>query len=175
MTFNRDINHRRSIRLRDYDYSGAGAYFVTICAVNRECLFGEVLDGSMQPNEAGLIVEECWQTIPHHFSHIDLDEMAVMPNHIHGIIVLTPGTACRAPTVESFGCPVAGSLPTIVRSFKSAVTKRINELRENRGAPVWQRNYYEHVIRDENDLHSIRQYIADNPVKWADDENHPAR
>ena len=191
MNFSRDIHRRRSIRLREYDYSGIGAYFVTMCVADRECLFGEVLDESMRSNEIGLVVAECWEAIPQHFPHIQLDEFVVMPNHIHGIIIIErrgtacrarfwddgddQGTACRAPTVGTFGRPIAGSLSTIIRSFKSAVTKQVNELRENRGVSVWQRNYYEHVIRDENDLCTVRQYIADNPMKWADDENSPAR
>lgn len=90
-------------------------------------------------------------------------------------MVTKPGTARRAPTVESFGHPVVGSLPTIIRSFKYAATKRINQQRDNLGAPVWQRNYYERVIRDEAELHAIRQYMIDNPIKWPEDENHPTR
>jgi len=85
------------------------------------------------------------------------------------------GTARRAPTVELFGRPVIGSLPTIIRSFKSAATKHINHHRTTPGAPVWQRNYYERVIRDAAEWHAIRQYIIDNPIKWADDNNHPSR
>lgn len=104
-----------------------------------------------------------------------MDEFVVMPNHLHGIIVIDGrGTACRARIEESFGRPVAGSLPTIIRSFKSAVSKRINQMRVNPGVPVWQRNYYERVIRDEQELNGIQHYIADNPAKWAEDENCPA-
>ncbi len=174
MGFNPEIHHRRSIRLQDYDYSLAGAYFVTICASGRECLFGEVAGGVERLNETGRVVQECWNDIPGHFPHAELDEFVVMPNHLHGIIVIDRrGTACRARIDESFGRPVAGSLPTIIRSFKSAAAKRINALRDNPGAPVWQRNYYERVIRDDRELNGIRQYIADNPAKWEQDENHP--
>lgn len=176
MTFNPDIHRRRSIRLRDYDYSHAGAYFVTICTFQREGLFGDVMNGGMHLNEMGQAALECWNDIPGHFPHIELDEFVVMPNHLHGIIVTDcRGTARRARFEETFGRPVAGSLATIIRSFKSAATKRINTLRDNPGAPVWQRNYYERVIRDDRELDGIRQYIADNPAKWAEDENHPAR
>jgi hypothetical protein len=99
-----------------------------------------------------------------------------MPNHLHGIIVINGrGTARRAPTGERFGKPTVGSIPTIMRAFKSACTKRINDMRDARGTPVWQRNYYEHVIRDEDDLSRIRQYILDNPARWAEDENNPER
>jgi len=176
MGFNPDIHHRRSVRLRDYDYSCDGAYFVTICVANRECLFGETAEGVMRLNDAGLAVAQCLQAIPVHFPQVELDEFVVMPNHLHGIIVIDRrGTACRAQVEESFGRPIAGSLATIIRSFKSAVTKRINQLRDNPGAPVWQRNYYERVIRDEQELNGIRQYIAGNPAKWEEDENHPNR
>ena len=129
----------------------------------------------MRLNDAGLAVAECWQAIPDHFPHAELDEFVVMPNHLHGVIVIDRrGTACRAQVEESFGRPIAGSLATIIRSFKSAVTKRINQLRDNPGAPVWQRNFYERVIRDEQELNGIRHYIACNPGKWAEDENYPA-
>jgi len=89
MKYNPDIHHRRSIRLRDYDYSQAGAYFITICAHNRECLFGEIADGAMRLNAAGEIAMQCWQEIPLHFPHSALDEWVIMPNHLHGIVVLT--------------------------------------------------------------------------------------
>lgn len=175
MGFNPDIHHRRSVRLRDYDYSGDGAYFVTICVAGRECLFGEAAGGVVRLNDAGLVVAECWQAIPDHFPQVELDEFVVMPNHLHGIIINDGrGTACRAQIEESFGGPVAGSLATIIRSFKSAVTKRINTLRDNPGVPVWQRNYYERVIRHDRELDGIRQYIADNPAKWETDDNYPA-
>ncbi len=112
---------------------------------------------------------------------VELDACVVMPNHFHGIIVVSNdrgtaigrGTARRAPTVERFGQPVSGSIPTVMRSFKSAVTKRINEMHQTPGKPLWQRNYYEHVIRNENELNRIRQYIIDNPAKWETDHENP--
>lgn len=176
MRFNPDIHRRRSIRLRDYDYSRAGAFFVTICAFQRKDLFGDVMDGALQLNEMGKAAQECWNDIPGHFPDIELDEFVVMPNHLHGIVVTNRRcTACRARVDESFGQPVAGSLATIIRSFKSAATKRINTLRDIPGAPVWQRNYYERIIRDDRELDGIRQYIIDNPSRWEEDENHPSR
>jgi REP element-mobilizing transposase RayT len=161
---------RRSIRLQGYDYAQAGAYFVTICAYERRCLFGNVSDGTMQLNERGRIVEECWEAIPAHLADVELDAFCVMPNHVHGIIIIRRGTPWRAPTVEQFQKPVAGSLPTIVRSFKSAVTKRIREVQHTPGLLVWQRNYYEHVIRHDEDLRRIRVYIENNPVQWDGDD-----
>jgi len=170
------MKNRRSIRLKEYDYSKSGAYFVTICTQNRECIFGEIADGQMILNDAGQIVQIVWDEIPKHIDHVELDQFAIMPNHIHGIIVLHDGcrgTACCAPTYQRFGTLIAGSLPTIIRSFKSAITKRINESHKTTGQKMWQRNYYEHVIRNEDELNEIRQYIIDNPVKWDTDEENP--
>ncbi len=176
-------NHRprRSVRLKGYDYSQAGAYFVTLCAHNRECLFGDVGARRAVPdsvpemilsNFGDIVVAEWLKTATIH-AGIELGEFVVMPNHFHGILILGEGTARRAPTIEKFGQPVAGSIPTIIRSFKSAVTKCINEIRNTPGAPVWQRNYYEHIIRNEADYTGIVEYIAHNPQQWAEDSLHP--
>lgn len=170
-------NHRRrSIRLPGYDYTQAGAYFVTLCTHNRQCLFGDIVDGTMRLNELGKIVADQWLQTAVIRRGIILDAWVVMPNHFHGIVMITEadvglrrGTARRAPTAEHFSMPVAGSLPTIVRSFKSAATKYINQWRQTPGAPVWQRNYWEHVVRNETDLHEIRQYIVNNPRLWTAD------
>jgi putative transposase len=194
--------HRRSIRLRDYDYSLPGAYFVTICASERGSLFGGIADGQVQLTREGQIAHENWLTIPDHFLWVTLDCCVIMPDHLHGIIVIADrgdGTrreselAGAAPgddvgarhavplqnvprqTVERFGHPVASSVPTIVRSFKAATTKRISEMRGTSGAAVWQRGYHEHVVRDEADLDRIRKYIADNPVRWTGCSDGPWR
>jgi putative transposase len=171
---------RRSIRLRGYDYSRPGAYFVTICVRRNECLFGAIVDRQMELNAAGHAAAQCWQAIPDHFPNARLDASVLMPNHLHGILVIgrrgtaCRGTACRAPTpAEQFGRPVAGSLPTIVRSFKSAATKRINEMRRTPGATLWQRNYWEHVVRNDVELQRIREYIRNNPTRWEQDRLHP--
>ena len=170
-------NHRRrSIRLTGYNYSQAGAYFVTICAHQRLCLFGDVVAGEMRLSDRGQVVADIWGKIPEHHPHVKLDAFVVMPNHVHGILhIVRRGTACRAPTdrIERFGQPVPGSIPTIVRSFKSAVTKRINEIKGTSGQLLWQRNYYEHVIRTQDDLDDIRQYILGNPAKWSEDQENP--
>jgi len=181
MTYCPDKHHRRSIRLSGYDYSQNGAYFVTVCTKNRECLLGEIVGGKMELHIAGECVVRCWNEVPEHFPHVDLDTFVVMPNHIHGVLAIAGdrgtanrrGTACRAPTIERFGQPVPGSIPTVIRAFKSAVTKRINEMRQMPGEPLWQRNYYEHVIRNEDELNRIRQYIIDNPAKWDMDKENP--
>ena len=189
MIHNPDKYHRQSIRLKDYDYTQSGAYFVTICTHKRECVLGDVVNGEMRLNELGQVVEMEWLKTAEIRDNVELDEFVVMPNHIHGIVVITEshvgatsrsplisgncrGTARRAPT-EQFSKPTSGSLPTIVRSFKSAVTKHINEMRHTPGTPIWQRNYYEHIIRDEDDLHQIQLYIVNNPLRWDLDSENP--
>jgi REP element-mobilizing transposase RayT len=177
MKHDADRHHRRSICLKGYDYSEAGAYFITICANSRECLFGDVVGEEMRLKDAGQMVRDIWHRIPEHFPHADIDEFIVMPNHVHGIIVINPtgrGMACHAPTHRQFAKPITGSLSTIVGSFKSAITRQINLIRNTPGCSVWQRNYYEHVIRSEEEMNRIREYIIENPVKWSEDENHPA-
>lgn len=176
------VRNRRSIRLQGYDYAQAGAYFVSICTQNRACLFGEIVAGEMRLNDTGRIVADEWVKTAEIRSEIALDEWVLMPNHFHGIIVIVDGrgaahpdrgTARRAPTVERFGCPISGSIPTIVRSFKSAATKRINEMHQSPGMKLWQRNYWEHIVRNEPELHRIREYIRNNPTQWELDALHP--
>ena len=171
-------HNRRTIRLQNHDYSSTGTYFITICTYKKELLLGEIINGKMKRNRYSRIVEECWEKIPIHFSNVDIDEFIIMPNHIHGIIVLTGcrGTACRAPTNVTnnrrFSKPDKDSLSTIVRSFKSAVTKNINLIRNSPGDFFWQRNFYDHIIRNEKELLKIRKYIYNNPRSWElDDEN----
>jgi REP element-mobilizing transposase RayT len=188
--------HRRSIRLREYAYTQVGAYFLTMCTFKKAPLFGKLQDGKMLLSPLGFIVEDCWTEIPNHFARVELDLYVIMPNHFHGIVVLQEspgrgtacralaaeelgglvcgeGTACRAPTAEQFGRPVPESVPTIVRSFKSAATKRANASLGTPGAALWQRNYFEHVIRDTQSLNRIREYIATNPAKWESDHDNP--
>jgi putative transposase len=172
MRYDPQKHHRRSIRLKGYDYTQAGAYFITIVTKDRACLFGRIVDGEMRLSHVGHIVRACWLAIPDHFPHAMVDEFVVMPNHVHGIIVLNETEHVGAPhdvprpEPEQFGKPVPGSIPTIVRSFKSAATKCINEYRSTPGAPVWQCNYYEHIIRTEESLNCIREYILTNPLRW---------
>jgi REP element-mobilizing transposase RayT len=199
--------------LPKYDYTAPGAYFVTICANQRECLFGEIVEGRMVLNEIGKIIIEEWKKTAFIRPYVVLDEFVVMTNHFHGIVWILDhrigsarrahetfgrgtarrahetfgrGTARRAPTercvpvgryvpnvhrtltIERFGKPVMGSVPTIVRAFKSAATKRVNEINPFFGS-VWQRNYYERVIRSEGELNAVRHYIRDNPGRWEED------
>jgi len=167
-------HHRRSIRLKGYNYTHPGAYFITICTYKHRCLFGRVVDGEMRLNPLGQIVTNCWNEIPHHFPHAELDEFVVMPNHIHGVISIV-GATHASPLQQTHPPrgPIPGSLGAIVGSFKSAVTKRINRHRHTPGGVVWQRNYYEHIIRTELALNAIRQYIRDNPLRWHLDQYNP--
>ena len=166
-------HHRRSIRLPGYDYSQPGMYFVTICVEEKKCLLGEVIKGEMVVNEYGRIVQEEWYRSVEIRHEVQLDEFVVMPNHLHGIVVLVGATG-RSPLRLKPG-PSPRSLGSFVGGFKSATTTRINDLRGTHGIPLWQRNYYEHVIRNEDDLHRIREYIQTNPLRWELDRENPAQ
>ena len=176
--FDPQKHHRHSIRLKGYDYSAAGGYFVTVVTFQRECLFGEIVGGEMRLSALGEIVRDEWFKTAALRRYVELreDEFVVMPNHAHGIIWIMDDSVGarrrRAPTEERFGKPVIGSIPTIVRAFKSAVTYRAN--RELNSANIWQRNYYEHIIRGQSDYERIANYIAANPMKWDVDEENPS-
>ncbi len=178
----RDRN-RRSIRLWGYDYSQAGAYFVTICTQKRACLFGDIIDGNMVLNDAGRMVDIVWNEIPKYYAGIDIDAFQIMPNHIHGIIVIVVGAGpCACPDTgqpQGVAPTTAGlSLPDVVHRFKTLTTKRYADGVKQHNWPrfpgkLWQRNYYEHIVRNENELNRIRQYIINNPVKWELDRENP--
>ena len=194
--------HRRSIRLPRYDYAQPRAYFVTIVTAGRLALFGQIEEGAMQLSDLGRVVRDQWCRLPKRFPGLELGAVVVMPNHVHGILIihagrgtaenlldldegasrrarttedlpdLDEGSSRRAPT-EQFGKPVPGSIPTIIRSFKAAVAFRIHRMRGNDGLCVWQRNYYEHVIRNERDWDRIHRYIEANPRRWTEDRENP--
>ncbi len=155
--------HKRSIRLKGYDYSSAGANFVTICTQNRECLFGQVVGEKIHISEIGAIVQAEWIRTPEIRNNVLIDEFMSMPNHMHGILFLREwddvGAHCNVPLPDT---------PQTEQFGKSTETKQINELRSTLGKPVWQRNYFERVIQDEDELNRIREYIIYNPIKWAD-------
>jgi len=167
MPHNLDAHHRRSIRLRGYDYSLPGAYFITICTDNRK-LF-------LEPEPTKQIVCDVWNELPDHYPHVRLDAFVIIPNHIHGIIVLTDVGAGLRPAPTPSVCTRRHGLPEIVRAFKSFSSRRLNAHFGTPGARLWQRNYYEHVIRTDDDLNRIRQYIYDNPLTWNTDEYNPNR
>jgi REP element-mobilizing transposase RayT len=169
---------RRSTRIPGFDYTTPGVYFITICTRRRRCIFGDVIDAEMQLSRIGEIVLATWNELPAHFDNVETDAFTILPNHVHGNIALRRGTACRAPTLttgERFGKPVVGSIPTIVRSFKSAVTKRINEMTGTPGGKLWQRGYDEHIVRGTQELDRIRRYIENNPRNWYRDVENPCR
>lgn len=204
--------HRRSIRLRGYDYTQAGAYFVTICTFNRLCLFGEIVGGVMEPSALGQVVEAEWLQTARVRPNVALDAFVVMPNHVHGIVLIEegigpatqqvaptrgdgvgePATQRVAPTgrvVQGDAPPemgrrddwrrsmagqggrtlISGSLGAIVGQFKAAVTKRYTAQYGALDTLIWQRNYYDRVIRSEHELSQIREYIANNPARWEED------
>ncbi|MFQ3583079.1 MAG: transposase [Chloracidobacterium sp.] len=174
--------NRRSIRLQGYDYTQPGAYFVTIVARDRVCLFGEVVGGEMQLNEYGQIVCEEWfkTTALRPYVRLDENEFVVMPNHVHGIIRIVDDVGATrrvAPTTDTMDAtppgPEPGSIGAIIGQFKSVTAKRINTRRGTPGLPVWQRNYYEHIIRNEESLNRIREYIGSNPMQWELDRENP--
>ncbi|NHC33239.1 transposase [Scytonema millei] len=171
ISYNSKIHHRQSIRLRGYDYSQAGAYFITICTHHRECLFGEVVDRQMH-FKVGCIVAEEWLRSSKIRSGIELDEWVIMPNHIHAIVVFKSSVGIPDPVGAHSCAPLhrkPRSLPSLIAGFKSATTKRINEIRQTPKIPVWQRNFYEQIIRNEGSLSKIQQYIINNPSNWLHD------
>jgi REP element-mobilizing transposase RayT len=169
MTFNPDIYHRRSIRLKNYDYSQAGAYFVTVCAQNRQFLFGNVCDGIVILNDAGRMIENWWNTLNNKFPAVHNDVFAIMPNHIHGILVFVGATLRGRP--DPRGRPINGhphrgapTLGDVMDWFKTMTTNEYIRSVKQLGWPpfpgkLWQRNYYEHIIRSEDDLNKIRDYL----------------
>ena len=169
---------RRPTRLSGYDYGQTGGYFVTICVQDQKCLFGTIIDGHMQLNEIGNIVDECWNRIPQHFSSAELDVCVIMPNHIHGIILLGTKEA-SSPRTSIHSQPnrrresAVSTLGQVVAYFKYQSTKDINQHRGMPGTRVWQRNYYDHIVRGDIDLQRVRKYITDNPMQWELDQLHP--
>jgi REP element-mobilizing transposase RayT len=165
---------KKLIRLRDYDYRAAGYYFTTICTDGRKLILGECSGDNVLLSPVGEIVRECWQLIPQFHSHIDLDEFVVMPNHVHGILYFHEVTRSDDFSKRCSVNSLRGSLASVLCSFKTASTKEIRRSSHLRGE-VWQRGYYEHIIRDEKSLQSIRTYIQNNPILWHLDELNEGR
>lgn len=170
------IKKRRSNRLKHYDYAANGAYFVTICTHNRECLFGEIVDGEMVLHRSGKIVVDEWLRTAEIRNEIELDEWVVMPNHFHAIVFIVNPCRGDRPVAPTMPCgPKPKFIGSLMAGFKSSVTKRINALRNTSGQPVWQRNYHDHIIRNETDLDRVCEYIQNNPLEWELDENNPVQ
>ncbi|HWR20345.1 MAG TPA: transposase [Verrucomicrobiae bacterium] len=169
---------RRSLRLQGYDYSQAGAYFVTICTQGRKCRFGDIVNGQMHLNEVGRAVHSVWERLSARFPTLETDTFVVMPNHIHGILVLVgaglalpvEGAASSAPTKTT-----SITLSDVVRAFKSISAIDVNRLLSRLGQPLWQRGFYEHVIRNDESLNRVREYIATNSLRWGLDRENPQR
>jgi len=182
--FDPRIHRRKSIRLPRYDYSQAGAYFVTVVTLEHKCLFGEIVDGEMVLNAWGQIIQKWWDDLPVHFPNVETGAFVIMPNHVHGIIVINGRGAGTAPLPldgenrggETPPLPKRPTLGQIIAYFKYKSTKEINALA---GAEVvtklWQRNYYEHIIRNDREMDAIWRYIEANPANWAKDKEniHP--
>ncbi len=187
-------HHRQSIRLKGYNYATPGAYFVTTCVNYRKCLLGSIKGEEMILNDAGKMVSDAWQELGECYCDVAIDIFRIMPNHMHGIVLLNVGAGplvlsevegCAWPKEQTEprkgqpqGVAPTLSLPDVVHRFKTlTTTKYIKGVKENRwpcfDKKLWQRNYYEHVIRNEKELEETREYIQNNPMKWADDENHP--
>ena len=189
-------NRRRSIRLTGYDYSHSGAYFVTVCTYHREHLFGKISDEEMILNTYGKIILNQWHGISHHYQNVQLDQFQVMPDHVHGIVFILDECGRGRAKHSGFGfgesfkdqtenaSPLQdldrprgtkpGSLSSIMQNFISVTTRKINRIRKSPGARLWQRNFYEHIIRNDNELNKIRDYICYNPLNWTLDRNNPS-
>ena len=170
----KDSRRRRSIRLRGYDYSQAGVYFVTLVVQDRACLFGQVVDGDMRLSNTECLVTDAWQWLETQYPYVVLDEFVVMPNHLHGLIMITDDT-CRGGSRTAPTSPAVRRKPLgrLIGAFKTVSTKRVNLAHGLSGSPLWQRNYFEHVVRTEDSLTKIRQYIHDNPARWELDGENP--
>jgi REP element-mobilizing transposase RayT len=174
-------HHRRSIRLKGYDYSQAGAYFVTIVAWQREMLFGDVVNEEIKLNEMGEIVADKWQWLETQYPYIELGAWIVMPNHFHGILVIHDDGRGGSRSAHAGDSRIAPTpikrkpLGGLIGAFKTVSTKQINLLRDTEGQTVWQRNYYEHIIRNDREMDRIHRYIESNPLQWDDDDENPNR
>jgi REP element-mobilizing transposase RayT len=175
MKYEDKIHKRRSLRLQEYDYSRPGAYFITICTQDRKCLFGSVVNGEMQPNDLARSAQSIWYALPSRFPQVRLDQFVIMPNHIHAVIFVGAqyiASTGSSDAVQTGAINRALKLGEIVRTYKAMSTRTIRRI--GCAQFKWQRNYYEHIIRDENSLNRIRQYIVDNPIRWDVDAENPA-
>jgi putative transposase len=172
---------RRSPRLTGFDYSEAGAYFVTVCTAGRRCILGNIVQGKIVLSAAGEVVQECWKEIPVHFPHVRTHAFQVMPNHVHGIVEILHKGMCRGgvspPLSPSRGGetpPLHGvTLGNVVAFFKYQATRRINVIRETPGRKVFQRSFHDRIIREDTEYFFVEQYISLNPIMWQFDREHP--
>ena len=174
------IKERINLRLRDYDYSQRGGYFVTVCVKNMECVLGKVVNEKMELSRTGEIASKYWMDISNHFNSVEIDEFVVMPNHVHGIIMInglvgagfTPAHAARnlGKLVENWATArVSPTLSQVIGSYKSLTTNKVHNENLHNGK-LWQRSFYDRVIRSDEELNRVREYILNNPVKWENGE-----
>lgn len=178
MTLYKNKYRIESTRLKNWDYSSSGYYFVTICTKNREHFLGEIINQNMVLSEIGKIAYQNWSDIPNHFKNVDIDNFIIMPNHVHGIIIINVNTAvetCHGMSLQltkmlknEFSKPIKNSLSMVINQFKGSVKRFCNK---NDIFFEWQPRFYDQIIRDEKSLNNIREYIIKNPLKWSNDEN----
>ena len=191
MKYNPDQHKRQSIRLKGYDYSRSGFYFITICCYQRECLFGKITDGQIKLNNFGELVKQEWLKSAEIRKEIELGEFVIMPNHFHAIVIIDRNAGTmnlgangrstlqkinHSSEIQSSKQAISmkpKSLSSLIAGFKSATTKKINMIRETPQNPVWQRNYYDNIIRNDESLDKIREYVQNNPLSWENDQLHP--
>src|SRR6266700_5785077 len=178
---------RKQIRLRGYDYAFPGVYFVTICSAGKRPVFGSIRGESVVLSHEGEIVRSEWIALPERFSRLVLDEFVIMPNHLHGVLAFVghAGGASPSPTTGNTTTKPGGAAsggvspsPTLfeaIGAFKSISTIKVNRLLGRRGVPLWQRSYYEHIVRTGEDLRKIQRYILENPLMWSLDPENPNR
>ncbi len=185
MIYNPQIHHRRSIRLKGYDYSQSGMYYITLVVQDRLHVFGEIIYGKMELNDAGEMIHEKWQWIENQYPYIKLDETVIMPNHLHGIIIIRRVDSGIDPKTDKSKIAIMGrtrTTPTkpkplgrLIGAFKTVSTKEFNiRFRDQyqwKSDKLWQRNYYEHIVRNEKDYERIAEYIRMNPQNWERDKN----
>jgi putative transposase len=172
---NLELHHRRSIRLYFYDYSSPGLYFVTVCVQKKELLFGDIADGGVVLGRTGQEVRRIWESLLQRFGSVALDAFVVMPNHIHGTIEIVGAPLAPPGSYRQADPESQPTLGAIVRTFRSTSAISVNGLLNRSERGVWQRNYYEHIVRDQDELAKIREYIAENPLWWAQDRENPER
>ena len=172
---------RTSNRLQGWNYAAAAAYFVTIVVRDRACIFGEIIEGAMVVNRFGSIVVDSWHWLSEQYDHVELDAYIVMPNHLHGIVVITEDDGCpnvKAGIVEADdskpNLPRRKPLGRLIGAFKTVSTKQINQLRSTPDESVWQRGFYDRIIRNEAEFEAVREYILGNPAKWEEDAENPS-
>jgi putative transposase len=185
MTLFKNKYRIESIRLKGYDYSTDGYYFVTICTFNNESLLGKIEEGKMALNRFGIIVEQCWNDLSNHYSNIVLDDFVFMPNHFHGIVIIDNKRLLQRNTKNTFvemglkpistnsENKIQHGLSEFIRALKTFSSRRINEIRGTIGTPVWQSGFYDHIIHGDDELNLVRQYISENPENWGKDELYP--